>query len=169
MMISSLNWIDAMCLAITLVFALIGMWVGLIKTLFHLGALILAVASAWNLTTPLALITAKFFNLQSIAWTKFLLVIVLFFAVYLTIWWLGKRIHKFLHQSKLGLYNRLGGSAFGIAISLIICSLIMTLLLMVPPEFIEPHRQNSYSIKIYKEVNPNKWLGANLFNDKITK
>ncbi len=100
---SSLNWLDTLCLALALWFGLFGLWLGLVRSLFNLAALLTAALSAWFLAGPLAIEIKIWFNLQSHAMTQILCAVFLFVSIYLIVRWLGKRIHKFLHDAELGL------------------------------------------------------------------
>lgn len=126
-----MNWIDIFCLVFLVLFFCLGLWSGLLKSLFHIaawggGAVGAYFAYDWfgdfiHANIPVEPITLKVFCF-----------ILGFFIPFLFLFLLGKLLTYWIQTTPLGSINRLAGGLLGILKAGILCLLLLTLLHLLP-------------------------------------
>lgn len=126
-----MNWIDITCLIIIALFTFLGIWAGLFKSVFKLIAwLIAALGAYFGYDIAGAFISSNF----DLSQTSIRMICVIggflipLFSIYALIFILDRWIKK----TPLNGINRLGGALFGLAKSLIICFVFLTIIRFLP-------------------------------------
>lgn len=151
-----LNWFDIV-VAITLIISFVnGMQKGLVLQLFNLAGLLIAIVFAGQAAKhilPWVLdVTGLALNVASM-----LSYIISFGLIMVIAGLLGTVINNFLKAINLNFLNKLLGGAASIAISIILLSLVLNLILMIDTEhkiIKNEIRENSYSYERIRVVAP---------------
>lgn len=126
-----MNGVDAVILALLLLFLIKGLWKGLIRQLCALAGVALGIVLAWSFSQILGPELARLtgWPLQaSVAAVGCLL----FFSGVLTIFILGSYLGRIADQPVLAVLNRLGGAIFGLAEGVVILAVVLYLLTLWP-------------------------------------
>lgn len=125
-LLENLSWIDLTALAVVIVFFVLGLFRGMVWQISRVATLVAAyVLSGWfgprlgNVTTRWFPESAAPEIPQYVAYFMIFLVALILFSL------LAGIVHRFVQQSALSLYNRVGGGLLGIATGWLI---VMTLL-----------------------------------------
>jgi membrane protein required for colicin V production len=126
-----MNYLDIIFAFLIIVSAVDGFRKGLIHQLASLASLILGVYIAVKFSTLSAPFMQQFFSFSE---NTALIVsfVVLFIAVAIGVYFIGRSIEGFFEDIELGPINKLTGLVFGIAKTIIILSIVIFLLRLVP-------------------------------------
>lgn len=143
-------WIDIVCLVCVLIFAGIGIWKGLLKSIFHLAAWVLAIAGAYFAQDLLSDFIAS--NLELSGFTVTLVCICIGFLVpFLTLSFVGHIVHKAVSDSSISKVNRILGALLGALKASIICFVFLSILHVLPVSGnLKDARNSSTSYAMYK-------------------
>jgi uncharacterized membrane protein required for colicin V production len=131
-LIGTMNSLDLFVLGFLVLFAGLGAWKGLVKTLFQMAAWAAGALGAWTsgqLITPLLI--ANIANLPPFGLTAFsgFLGFILCFVIVRLI---GVILHRWVSNSPLSFANRIGGALVGMLKAGILCFLLLYLLFLLP-------------------------------------
>ena len=125
------NWIDIFCLCVFGLFLFLGVWSGLLKSLFRLAAWAAGALGAYFAKDIAGDFLRANFQLDDIS-LSILCVIAGFLIPFLIISLLGHFMDKAMKSSSLSGMNRLGGGVFGLFKALILCALALSILHVLP-------------------------------------
>lgn len=120
-----MNWLDLALLAVWIILVLIGLWKGLIKTLFPLIGIILGIFLAGQFHTSLA---GELTFIESENISRIAAFAIIFVAVLIGVSILGAFLRKSLQTLALGWVDRIGGIFGGLVIGWAVASCITYLL-----------------------------------------
>lgn len=118
--------LDASIIVITLVFLLRGIWVGFIRQLASIAALVLGYVFAGRYYEQLSPLLKPFIASPQIGF--FVTYALIFLAVFLAVVAIGFVLKKVMTVSLLGWFDRLLGGIFGLSKAVIVCTLGFMLL-----------------------------------------
>ena len=126
-----MNWIDIFCLTFIVLFFCLGLWSGLIKSLFHIAA--------WGSGAVVAYFAYDWFgrlihaNIRVEETTLKIFCLILGFVIpFLFLLFLGRIITYWIKSTSLSTVNRFLGGLLGIVKAVILCLLLLTLLHLLP-------------------------------------
>lgn len=125
------NWIDIFCLCVFGLFLFLGVWSGLLKSLFRLAAWAAGALGAYFAKDIAGGFLRANFQLDDIS-LSILCVIAGFLIPFLIISLIGHFMDKAMKNSSLSGMNRLGGGVFGLFKALILCALALSILHVLP-------------------------------------
>ena len=147
-----MNWIDITCLIIVTLFTFLGIWAGLFKSIFKLVAWIIAAIGAYYGYDIAGPFISSNFDLTQTTIRMICVIggfLIPLFSIYTFIFILDRWIKK----TPLNGLNRLGGALFGLAKSLIICFVLLTIIHYLPfSGSLHQTRNSSISYELYKEL-----------------
>ena len=147
-----MNWIDIVCLIVVALFSLLGVWSGLIKSVFKLAAWVFAALGAYVAYDFVGAFVASNVDL-SISTVRLICVVGGFLVPLISIYVLVSFLDKWIKNTPLNSLNRVGGGLFGLLKSLIICFLILTIISYLPfSGSFSKTRKNSIAYGFYIEV-----------------
>lgn len=126
-----MNWIDLICLGLSLIFGLVGLWRGLLVSVFRLCAWIIAIFGAIFAYDLIGNFIATNMALGSFS-VKLVCVSIGFLVPFLFVTLLGHIINRFVTCTILSKANRLLGALFGFLKGAIICGVLLAILHIIP-------------------------------------
>lgn len=153
-----MNVLDIIALVPTVYFLVSGFKKGLIKEVFGLAALILALLFTLKFSHYFLEKVAEA-TVQQSAWLPFLVYALLFALSYLAVYSFGNLIEKLMKITQLNFVNRLAGAGLGLLKSLLIVSFIVWLADNARL-FTDTVKEESFAYIYVKPVLP--WLTENL-------
>lgn len=143
-------WIDIVCLVCVIVFALLGLWRGLFKSLFRLCAWIGGIIGAYAAQDLLAETIST--NLQLSGFTVKLVCICIGFIVpFLGFIFVGHMTNKAVSGTAISKVNRILGTILGIIKAYLACFVFLSILHLLPVTGgLKDARNNSVSYSVYK-------------------
>jgi len=144
------NWIDIVILAFVLLFTILGVRSGLIKSLFRLSAWIGGAAGAWFGSDIVEKwLQANIASLPPYA-AQFSASLIAFCIPLILLSLLGFLLHKLISASPLSPLNRLGGALLGFLKGAILGFLMLSLLHYLPAQGdLAETRKTSYCYDLY--------------------
>lgn len=136
-----MNWLDIVIFTLLTITALIGLKMGLIKSIIPLGGIMLGIFLAGQYYNPLAEQLSSITHNES--HTKLAAFAIIFIAVLVATSIITSLINGILRWLSLSWIDRLGGLSFGLAMGSLISATILTALYMFPVSAIEPTVHNS--------------------------
>jgi len=131
-LVGTLNTLDLFVLGFLLLFAGLGAWKGLVKTLFQMAAWVAGAIGAWAsgiFVTPFLI--ANIANLPAFGLTAFSGFLG-FLICFITVRLIGLILHRWISNSPLSSANRIGGALIGMLKAGILCFLLLYLLFLLP-------------------------------------
>lgn len=125
-----MNWIDIVIIVLLVVPTLIGLKMGLVKSILPLGGIMLGVILAGHYYDPLS--ESIFSWLESSSQSKLLAFIIIFVGVMISTAILASLLDKLLSLFLLGWVNHLGGAFFGLAIGSIVSATLLAGVTLFP-------------------------------------
>ena len=117
-----MNGLDIIISIVLVIFLFIGLKIGLIKAVFSLVGLVLAIFVAGRFYVPLADLLPLSDNWSRIvAYLIILLAVIIIFAIIAGI------LDKFISAVMLGWLNRLGGAVFGVVLGGVFCAAVLAI------------------------------------------
>ncbi len=143
-------WIDIVCLVCILLFTLVGVWRGFLRSVFRLGAWACAIVGAYISQDFLSGFIAR--NLDISGFTvKLVCICVGFLVPFLAISLIGIFANKAISGTAVSKVNRAFGGVFGAIKAYAICFVLLTILHIIPVSgSLKEARNNSTSYSIYK-------------------
>jgi membrane protein required for colicin V production len=143
-------WIDIVCCVIIAIFALLGLWHGLLKSIFKLVAWVAGLLGAYFATDVIGDFVAS--NLDISGFTvKIICICVGFLVPFLLFSFIGHIVNNAVKDSAISGANRLLGALFGIAKALIICFLFLSVIHLIPASGdLKEARNNALSYSAYR-------------------
>lgn len=143
-------WIDIVCLVCIVLFALIGLWRGFLKSIFRLCAWIGGILGAYFSQDLIGGLVAS--NLEMSGFTVTLVCICVGFLVpFLLLSFVGHFLNKMVSGSVVSGINRILGGVLGIVKALILCFLFLTVMHLLPVSGdLRENRNNALSYAAYK-------------------
>lgn len=126
------NWVDIMVLALLVLFAGLGVWAGLIQSLFRLSAWVAGIVGVWMGTEPAMQILTQNIHSIPIYVAKILCVLACFAIPFFVFSMVGIVIHRFISATPFSSLNRLGGGFLGLIKGLMLCLGLLFLLHWLP-------------------------------------
>lgn len=133
-LLGTLNSLDLVLLALSLLFVVLGAWKGLIRTLFQTTAWFLGALAAYF--APEFLVPVLQRNIAGLPpfGLTLLTSILAFLATFLVVRLLGVLLDRMADKSGLGSANRWGGAIFGLVKALVLCALLLYVLDLIPAQ-----------------------------------
>lgn len=125
------NWIDIFCLCVFGLFLILGLWSGLLKSLFRLAAWAAGALGAFFAKDIAGDFLRANFQLDDVS-LSILCAIAGFLIPFLLISIIGHFLDNAMKSSSLSGMNRLGGGVFGLFKALILCALVLSVLHVLP-------------------------------------
>ena len=145
-----MNWIDIACAACLLVFGIIGLWRGLLSSVFRLCAWVAAILGAYFAQGLLG----DFFihNFAFSDFTAHLICTCIGFLVpFLLFSLIGHIVGDSIKNTIVGKTNRILGMLFGIIKAVLVCFVLLTILHLLPVEGnLKNLRNNAIAYSVYK-------------------
>ncbi|MCR5377407.1 MAG: CvpA family protein [Fibrobacter sp.] len=143
-------WIDIVCLVCLLVFILIGLWRGMLKSIFRLCAWVGGIVGAYVSQGLLANTIAA--NLELSGFTVRLVCICIGFIVpFLGFILVGHLTNKAVSGTAVSKVNRILGAFLGFIKAYLLCCVLLTILHILPVSGnLKEARDNSVSYAVYK-------------------
>lgn len=143
-------WIDIVCLVFILLFTLIGVWRGFLRSVFRLGAWACAIVGAYISQDFLSDTIAR--NLEISGFTvKLVCICVGFLVPFLVVSLIGIFANKAISGTAVSKVNRAFGGVFGAIKAYAICFVLLTILHILPVSGgLKDARNNSASYSVYK-------------------
>lgn len=126
-----MNWIDITCLIIISLFTFLGIWAGLFKSIFKLVAWIVSALGAYFGYDIAGAFLSSNFDLTQTS-IRMICVIGGFLIPLISIYTFIFILDRWIKKTPLNGLNRLGGALFGLAKSLIICFVFLTIISYLP-------------------------------------
>lgn len=145
-----MNWIDIFCLLVVLVFTLVGLWKGFLRSLFHLLAWICAIAGAYCTQDIMGPFISH--NLEMDGFSVTLVCACIGFLIpFLGFTFVGYILHKKIKGTSASKVNRGLGGFLGIIKAFIICFVFLTILHFLPVSGeLHDTRNNAIAYSVYK-------------------
>jgi len=143
-------WIDIVCLVCVIIFTLIGIWRGILRSIFKVLAWAGALAGAYLAQSFLAETIAT--NLELSGFTVKLICICIGFLIpFLAFSFAGHVVHKAISDTAVSGVNRAFGALLGLLKAVIICFVFLSILHILPVTgSLKDARNDSTSYAIYK-------------------
>ncbi len=126
-----MNWIDIISLTLALLFGIVGLWRGLLVSVFRLCAWIAAIFGAIFAQDIIGSFIATNMALGSFA-VKLVCMSVGFLVPFLTVTFIGHIVNRFVTSTILSKANRLLGGLFGFMKGVIICGVLLAIIHIIP-------------------------------------
>ena len=145
-----MNWIDIACAACVLVFSILGLWRGLLSSVFRLCAWVAAILGAYFAQGLLG----DFF-IRNFAFGEFTAHLICtcigFLVPFLLFSLIGHIIGDSIKNTIVGKTNRILGMLFGMVKALIICFVFLTIMHLLPVEGnLKATRNDAIAYSVYK-------------------
>ncbi len=143
-------WIDIVCCIIIGVFALLGLWHGLLKSIFKLIAWVAALLGAYFAYDFIGNFIAS--NLETSGLTvKIICVCIGFLIPFLLFSFVGHFLHNLVKDSAISGLNRILGAGLGVVKALILCFLFLSVIHIIPASGdLKDTRNQALSYAAYK-------------------
>ena len=145
-----MNWIDIACLACLIIFGFIGLWRGLLNSVFRLCAWVAAIIGAYFAQSLFGEYVVQNFAFGD--FTAHLICTCIGFLVpFLFFSFIGHLVGDSIKDTIVGKTNRILGMLFGIIKAALICFLLLTILHLLPVDGnLKKTRNESISYNFYK-------------------
>jgi membrane protein required for colicin V production len=145
-----MNWIDIACAACLLVFSVLGLWRGLLSSVFRLCAWISAILGAYFAQDLLCGFFIRNFAFGDFA-AHLICTCIGFLVPFLFFLFVGHFLQHITEGTKVGKADRILGGIFGVIKALLICFVLLTILHLFPFGGIVPEtRDNAFAYDAYK-------------------
>ena len=145
-----MNWIDIACAACLLVFSVIGLWRGLLSSVFKLCGWIAAIFGAYFAQDLFGDFFVRNFAFGDFA-AHLICTCIGFLVPFLFFSFIGHIVGDSIKNTIVGKTNRILGLLFGVVKATIICFVLLTILHLLPVEGkLKNLRNNAVSYAIYK-------------------
>lgn len=124
-------WIDIVCCVIIAIFALLGLWHGLLKSIFKLVAWVAGLLGAYFAKDVIGNFIATNLEIDGLT-VKIICVCVGFLVPFLLFSFIGHFLHNIVKDSAISGVNRLLGAGLGVVKALILCFLFLTIIHLIP-------------------------------------
>lgn len=143
-------WIDIVCCIVIVVFALLGLWYGLLKSVFKLVAWVAALLGAYFAYDFFGTFIAS--NLESSGFTvKIICVCIGFLVPFLLFSFAGYFLHNMIKDTAISKLNRILGAGLGVIKALILCFLFLSVIHLIPASgSLKDSRNRAISYSAYK-------------------
>lgn len=143
-------WIDIVCIAVILILALLGIWRGLLKSIFRLLAWIGALVGAYFSQDLIGETIASLFDINGFM-VKLVCICIGFLVPFLILSLVGIALHKFVSSTSISKANRILGGILGALKGCLICFVFLSILHILPVSgVLREARNNSVSYSAYK-------------------
>lgn len=143
-------WIDIVCCVIIAIFALLGLWHGLLKSIFKLIAWVAGLLGAYFATDVIGNFIATNLEIDGLT-VKIICVCVGFLVPFLLFSFIGHFLHNIVKDSAISGVNRLLGAGLGVVKALILCFLFLTIIHLIPASGgLRDARNNALSYSAYR-------------------
>ena len=143
-------WIDIVCCVIIALFALLGLWHGLLKSIFKLIAWVAGLLGAYFATDVIGNFIATNLEIDGLT-VKIICVCVGFLVPFLLFSFIGHFLHNIVKDSAISGVNRLLGAGLGVVKALILCFLFLTIIHLIPASGdLKEARNNALSYSAYR-------------------
>lgn len=154
-----MNWIDVVCLIVIALFTFLGVWSGLIKSVFRLAAWVFAALGAYFAYDLVGAFIISNFDLST-GTIRMICMIGGFLVPLISIYVFVFFVDKWIKKTPLNSLNRVGGGLFGLLKSLIICFLILTVISYLPLSGgLSKTRRASFAYQVYNVVAKKDFAG----------
>ena len=145
-----MNWIDIACAACLLVFSVLGLWRGLLSSVFRLCAWISAILGAYFAQDLLCGFFIRNFAFGDFA-AHLICTCIGFLVPFLLFSFIGHLVGDSIKNTIVGKTNRILGLLFGVIKASLICFLFLTILHLLPVEGnLKNTRNDAVFYSIYK-------------------
>ena len=143
-------WIDIICCVIIVLFALLGLWRGFLKSIFKLCAWIAALLGAYFATEFIGDFIASNLEISGLT-VKIICICIGFLVPFLLFSFIGHILNNAVKDSAISGVNRILGAVFGVAKALIICFLFLSVIHLIPASGdLKQARNDAISYSAYK-------------------
>ena len=147
-----MNTIDIVCLIIILLFTLLGLWHGLLRSIFRLLAWAAAIAGAYFANSLFSETISKTLETSDFS-TTLVCICIGFLIPFLTLLFIGHIINRSISGTVAGKADRILGGVFGAIKAILICFVILTILHILPfGGVVQEKRDNALAYSTYKCV-----------------
>ena len=145
-----MNWIDIACLACLLIFGAIGLWRGLLSSIFRLCAWIAAILGAYFAQDLFGDYVMRNFAFGDFA-AHLICTCVGFLVPFLLFTLIGHVVGDSISKTVVGKANRILGCVFGLVKATIICFVFLTIMHLLPVEGdLRNLRNDAVAYNLYK-------------------
>ena len=143
-------WIDIVCIVCIVIFALLGLWRGILRSIFRFLAWAGAIVGAYLSQSLFADTIAT--NLELSGFSVTLICICIGFLIpFLAFSFIGHIVHKAISETAVSKVNRIFGAVLGLLKALIICFAFLSVLHILPVSgSLKDARDSSISYAVYK-------------------
>jgi membrane protein required for colicin V production len=147
-----MNWIDIACAACLLVFSVLGLWRGLLSSVFRLCAWISAILGAYFAQDLLGDFFVRNFSFGDFA-AHLICTCIGFLVPFLLFTFIGHLVGDSIKNTIVGKTNRILGLLFGIIKASLICFVLLTILHLLPVEGnLKNLRNDAIAYSVYKST-----------------
>jgi len=118
-----MNWLDIVIIVVTLLLGMLGLWRGVIKTVFGIAGLIGGIALAGHYYLPLASILSP----AEAIWSRIAAYLIILVATLIIASIVGWFVARLVHITTLGWVDRLIGFVLGAGIGGILCAAVLAI------------------------------------------
>lgn len=145
-----MNWIDIACAACLLVFSVLGLWRGLLSSVFKLCGWVAAILGAYFAQDLLGDFFIRNFAFGDFA-AHLICTCIGFLVPFLLFSFIGHIVGDSIKNTIVGKTNRILGLLFGVLKASLICFVLLTVLHLLPVEgSLKAMRNDAVSYSIYK-------------------
>ena len=143
-------WIDIVCCVIIAIFALLGLWHGLLKSIFKLVAWVAGLLGAYFATDVIGNFIAANLEIDGLT-VKIVCVCLGFLIPFLLFSFVGHFLHNLVKDSAISGINRILGAGLGVIKACILCFLFLSVIHLIPASGgLKEARNNALSYGAYK-------------------
>lgn len=145
-----MNWIDIACIACLLIFGAIGLWRGLLSSIFRLCAWVTAILGAYFAQDVFGDFVIRNFAFGDFA-AHLICTCVGFLLPFLFFMLVGHIVGDSIASTVVGKANRILGCVFGLVKATIVCFVLLTIMHLLPVEGnLKNTRNDAIAYNIYK-------------------
>ena len=146
-----MNWIDIACLACLLIFGAIGLWRGLLSSVFRLCAWVTGILGAYFAQDFFGDFVVRNFAFGDFA-AHLICTCVGFLVPFLLFLFIGHLVGDTIASTVVGKANRILGCVFGLLKATIICFVLLTIMHLLPVEGnLKDLRNSAIAYNMYKK------------------
>ena len=145
-----MNWIDIACAACLLIFGVIGLWRGLLGSIFRLCAWVAAIAGAYFSQSLFCYFVMQNFEFSEFT-ARLICISIGFLIPFLLFSFIGHIVGDSIKNTIVGKTNHILGALFGLVKATLVCFVLLFILHLLPVQGnLKDMRDNAIAYSIYK-------------------
>jgi membrane protein required for colicin V production len=145
-----MNWIDIACAACLLIFGVIGLWRGLLGSIFRLCAWVAAIAGAYFSQSLFCYFVMQNFEFSEFT-ARLICISIGFLIPFLLFSFIGHIVGDSIKNTIVGKTNHILGALFGLIKAALVCFVLLFILHLLPVQGnLKDMRDNAIAYSVYK-------------------